>query len=208
MKYLIAASLVIFTINASCGQTKLGLKLTSSVITQRISSSFDSIDVSHGANAFVPIVSLFVDLPLSRNYYFSTGVGYLSKRVNLVIKNNDDHQSKNKGYNIQYVQLPATLKLYTNEVALDKKIYMQFGPVFEIAVHTKDHHPEIELIDKIQPVDISLLFAAGMEFQLAPNTALQVGLSYSRGLVNIGSSNSSDLIIKNDLYGIDIAIKF
>ena len=153
MKYLIAASLVIFTINASCGQTKLGLKLTSSIISQRISNSYDSIDISQGANAFIPTASLFAELPLSRNYYFSTGVGYLSKRVNLVVKNNDDHQSQNKGYNIQYVQLPATLKLYTNEVALDKKIYMQFGPVFEIAVHTKDHQPEIDLIDKIQPVD-------------------------------------------------------
>ena len=53
--------------------------------------------------------------------------------------------------------------------------------------------------------------ALGVEFQLGPHTALQVGLNYSRGLINIvkeASYDEMDLVIKNDLYGIDIAIKF
>lgn len=208
MKYFIAASLVIFTINASIAQTKLGLKLTSSIITQRISNSGDSIGISNGANAFVPSVTLFVDLPLSKNYFFSTGVGYISKRINLSVRNADDNQSLSKSYNIQYFQLPATLKLYTNEVALDKKLYFQFGPIFDIAVHTKETEPDLSVIEKFQPVDITLLFGAGLEIQLAPNTAMQIGINYSRGLINIVAESTDDLNIKNDLYGIDIAVKF
>ena len=211
MKYFIAASLVIFTINASIAQTKLGLKLTSSIITQRISNSGDSIGISNGANAFVPSLTLFADLPLSKNYFFSTGIGYISKRINLSVQSTDDNQSISKSYNIQYVQLPATLKLYTNEIALDKKLYFQFGPIFDIAVHTKESNPDLSVIDKFQPIDVTLLFGAGMEIQLAPNTAMQIGMSYSRGLINIVSEAEvvgNGLTIKNDLYSIDIAVKF
>ena len=210
MKYIIAAILVILTLNASIAQTKLGLKLTSSIITQRISAPSDSISVGNGSNAFIPSVMLFADLPLSRNYYFSTGIGYISKRVNLKVRTQSENTSQSTSYNIQYAQLPATLKLYTNEIALDKKLYFQFGPIFDIAVHSKDHNPDNSFIKEFQPLDVTLLFGAGVEIQLAPNTAMQVGINYSRGLLNIVKSDmiSNDLIIKNDLYGIDIAVKF
>ena len=210
MKYLIAASLVILVLNASLAQTKLGIKLTSSIITQRISHSNDSIGIGKGSNAFVPSVALFADFPVSKNYFFSSGIGYISKRVNLTVSEPGDHNSQSKSYNIQYVQLPATLKLYTNEIALDKKLYFQFGPVFDIAVHTKENNPDYSVIKEFQPIDITLLFGAGLEIQLAPNTAMHLGINYSRGLVNIVSKSDvdGDLVIKNDLYGIDIAIKF
>ena len=211
MKYFISASLVILVINASIAQTKLGLKLTSSIITQRISHSYDSIGIINGSNAFNPSVTLFLDLPISKNYFFSTGIGYISKRVNLKVNGSNDNLLQTKSYNIQYIQLPATLKLYTNEIALDKKLYFQFGPLVEIAVHNKENNQDMKLINEIQPADITLLFGAGLEIQLAPQTAMQIGINYSRGLVNIVKEtefNDNDLVIKNDLYGIDIAIKF
>jgi len=211
MKYFVAASLVILAINASVAQTKLGLKLTSSIITQRISYDNDSIGITNGSNAFIPSVTLFADIPLSKNYFFSTGVGYISKRINLKANLSNDINPYSKSYNIQYVQIPATLKLFTNEVALDKKLYFQFGPIFDIAVHTKEKNQSLSLINEFRPLDVTLLFGAGIELQLAPNTAMQIGINYSRGLVNIVSDADFDdeyLIIKNDLYGIDVAIKF
>ena len=211
MKYFVAASLVILVINASVAQTKLGIKLTSSIITQRITHDDDSININNGSNAFVPTVTLIADFPMSRNYYFSTGVGYVSKRVNLNYSTLNDMPAQSNSYNVQYVQLPATLKLFTNEVALDKKLYFQFGPIFDIAVHTREKKEDVNIIEEFQPLDVTLLFAAGMEIQLAPNTALQIGFNYSRGLVNIVSSSylsENNPIIKNDLYGIDLAIKF
>lgn len=210
MKYFIAASLVILVVNASIAQTKLGLKLTSSIITQRISQEDDSISINNGSNAFVPSMTLFIDLPMSKNYFFSTGVGYISKRVNLKVNEPDDNSSNSKSYNIQYVQIPATLKLYTNEIALDKKLYLQFGPIFDIAVHTKETDQALSVIKEFTPIDVTLLFGAGLEIQLAPNTAMQIGINYSRGLVNIVSESSvpEGMSVKNDLYGIDIAVKF
>ena len=210
MKCFIAAILVILVLNASKAQTKLGVKLTSSIITQRIANSGDTIGIGKGSNAFVPSVTLFADLPLSKNYYFSTGLGYISKRINLVTELPDENTHHSKSYNIQYVRLPATIKLYTNEVALDKKLYFQFGPIFDIAVHNKEKNTGISIVEEFNPLDVALLFGAGLEIQLAPHTAIQLGISYSRGLINVVRSDdlTEDLIIKNDLYGIDIGIKF
>ena len=208
MKYFIAASLAILVLNASKAQSKLSLKLTSSIINQRISQTSDTIDIMSGSNAFVPSFHLGLDFPLSKSYYFSSGLGYISKRINIVQA--IDKTANSFSYNIQYVQIPATLKLYTSEIALDKSLYFQFGPLFDIAVHTKDQNASSSPISKFRPIDITLLFSAGVEIQVAPNTAIQLGINYSRGLVNILSESelSDNSTIKNDLYGLDIAIKF
>lgn len=211
MKYYVFASLVILSVNVSWGQAKLGLKLSPAIINQRISQSRDTVSISNGANPFNLSIALFADIPLSKNYYFTTGIGYTSKRINLQRQSTNDLQAISRIYNVQYVRIPATLKLYTNEVALDKKIYVQFGPLIDVAVHTKEKNPAVDVIQKFQPVDVGLLFAAGLQIQLAPQTAIQIGASYTRGLINIVKSPASGLDglkIKNDLYAIDLAVKF
>lgn len=211
MKYLIIASLVILCINVTHGQTKLGLKLSPAVIDQRISYPNDSNSISNGSNAFNMSVMLFADISMSNNYFFTTGVGYTSKRINLQYQQGDDLATETKSYNVQYVQIPATLKLYTNEIALDKKLYFQFGPLIDVAVHNKESDSDLAIVDKFQPVDVSLLFAAGLEIQIAPQTAVLLGISYTRGLMNVvkdPADGVGDLVIKNDLFAIDVAIKF
>lgn len=211
MKHLIIASLVILSVNVSHGQTKLGLKLNPAIITQRLTFPDDSSSVKNGPNSFNLSVMLFADIEITQNYFFNTGIGYTSKRMNLEYFQQDGASTESKGYNVQYVQIPATLKLYTNEIALDKKLYFQFGPLIEVAVHNKETNQDVTIIEKFQPVDISLLFAAGLEIQLAPQTAMQLGFNYTRGLINVAKNSSvgaEDMVLKNDLYSIDIAIKF
>ncbi len=211
MKYFISASLVILIINASIAQTKLGLKLTSSVITQRITQSSDSIEISKGSNAFNPSIALIADMPISAKYFFSTGIGYISKRVNLNAYESYPDLMHTLSYNIQYIQLPATLKLFTDDVALDKKLYFQFGPIIEIPIHLKENDQNFQVIKTIQPIDITLLLSAGVEILIAPQTVIGIGLSYQRGLLNIVKETEfpdETLVIKNDLFGFDITIKF
>lgn len=211
MKYFISASLVILIINASIAQTKLGLKLTSSVITQRITQSNDSIGISKDSNSFNPSIALIADMPVSAKYFFSTGIGFISKRVDLNVDEYYPDLMHTQSYNIQYIQLPVTLKLFTDEVALDKKLYFQFGPIIEIPIHFKENDQNFQVIKTIQAIDITLLFSAGLEIQIAPQTSIAIGLSYQRGLINIVKETGfpdESLVIKNDLYGIDFIIKF
>lgn len=202
---------MILIINASIAQTKLGLKLTSSVITQRITQSSDSIEISKGSNAFNPSIALIADMPISAKYFFSTGIGYISKRVNLNAYESYPDLMHTLSYNIQYIQLPATLKLFTDDVALDKKLYFQFGPIIEIPIHLKENDQNFQVIKTIQPIDITLLLSAGVEILIAPQTVIGIGLSYQRGLLNIVKETEfpdETLVIKNDLFGFDITIKF
>lgn len=211
MKYLLAASLVILSLNVTIAQTKLGIKLNPGIIHQRISFQSDSATIQNGSNAVNLSAMLFADLPIGRNYYFGTGLGYISKRVNLVAQQGGDASVKSKGYNIQYVQIPATVKLFTNEIALDKRLYMQFGPLFEIAVNDKETNPQVTVVREFQPLDISLIFATGIEIQLAPQTALMLGFNYTRGLVNIAKTTETafnGLILKNDFYSLELILKF
>lgn len=211
MKHLIIASLVILSVNVSHGQTKLGLKLNPAIITQRVTFPDDSSSVKKGPNSFNLSVMLFADIGITQNYFFNTGIGYTSKKMNLEYSRHNEASTESKGYNVQYVQIPATLKLYTNEIALDKKLYFQFGPLIEVAVHNKETKQDVTIIDKFQPVDMSLLFATGLEIQLAPQTAIQLGFNYTRGLINVAKSAAEvadGMVIKNDLYSIEIAVKF
>jgi len=209
LKSILAASLVILALNASSAQPKLSLKLTSSIINQRISNPENTIAISQGANAFVPSFTLYADVPISKSYFFSTGLGYTSRRVNLNVHNSIEGGAESQSFNVQYLQIPATIKLYTSEIALDKKLYFQFGPSIDIALHTKEENNDIPVVDRFSPVDIMLMFAAGLEIQVAPNTAIHLGLNYSRGMVNIiANTTVPGLSIKNDLYGIEIGIKF
>jgi hypothetical protein len=211
MKYLLVASLVILSINVTKAQTKLGIKLNPGIIHQRISFQNDSATIQGGPNAVNLSAMLFSDFPIGQNYYFATGVGYISKRVNLVARQDGDISAQPKSYNIQYVQIPATIKLFTNEIALDKRLYMQFGPLFEIVLNNKETNPQMSVVREFQPLDISLIFATGIEIQLAPQTALMLGFNYTRGLVNIAKATETafnGLNIKNDSYSIELVLKF
>jgi hypothetical protein len=211
MKYIIVASLVILSINVSNAQTKLGVKINPAIITQRISFESDTWLINKGPNAFNVSATLFADIELSENYFFTLGIGYTSKRINLKTKPLNDATTYSKSYNVQYVQLPATLKMYTNEIALDKKLYFQVGPLFEIAVHNKETNKDFTIIDKFQPVDVSLLFAAGVDIRLAPQTSIMLGINYTRGLVNIVKNPAEGinrLTVKNDLYCLEMAVRF
>jgi len=211
IRYFIIASLVILSINVSNAQTKLGLKINPAIISQRVSFDSDSWSVGKGSSAFNISAMLFADIAISENYFFSTGLGYTSKRVNLKATPEYGATTYSKRYNIQYVQLPATIKMYTNEIALDKKLYFQVGPLFEIAVHNKETNKDLKIIDKFQPFDISLLFATGVEIQLAPQTSVMLGINYTRGLVNIAKDSAEGIdkaTIKNDLYSLEMAIRF
>jgi len=201
--------LVILLNNAAEAQTKLGLKVTPSVISQRIAGQGDSsaIDPSRASLSF-PMMAT-ADIWFGKNYYFATGIGYISRRMQFDKTNVPEEESID--LRVQFLQIPATLKLYTDEIALDKRLYFQFGPVIEFKLHEKT--VQGSLPENIIPTggNITMLFAAGINVLVSPNTTIEVGLNYSRGLINIFEySGTKDDIpdVRSDLFGIDVAIKF
>jgi len=209
MKIFTIAMLVILLNNAVAAQTKLGIKISPSVISQRITNTTDTSGINQ-SNASVSFPMMAVaDIYIGKNYYLATGIGFISRRMKF--EKPYAPMDETIDLRVQYLQIPATLKLYTDEVALDKRLYFQFGPLFEFKLHEKI--VQGSLPEDFVPTggNIAMLFAAGMNILVSPNTAIEVGLNYSRGLLNIFENTGTNKDIpdaRSDLYGIDITMKF
>lgn len=148
-----------------------------------------------------------LDIELTENYYANTGILFISKRAGIKAQ----HNQVSEVYNLEYVALPATLKLFTNEVSLDTKVYFQFGGRLEFLVSQKEKDDDNFYITDFRIFDTSLLFGIGAEYKAGINTALFGGFSYSRGMINSVKETvplESNLIIKNDLLSLNLGIKF
>jgi hypothetical protein len=172
---------------------------------------------------------LVADIFLAERYAFSTGVRYTIKRSSLqsIVSGVPSNSSY---YNLQTLQLPVTLKLFTSEISQDTRMYFQLGGALDIKLAerpldratnfiynaTKDQNGSV-----YKPLGASLLLAAGVELQLTDTNKAYVGLSYNRGLSQaMGSVETNkvapfngdkinDLISSfNHLFGIEVGIKF
>ncbi|MDZ7608668.1 MAG: outer membrane beta-barrel protein [Cyclobacteriaceae bacterium] len=209
MKIFTVAMLVILLNNVADAQTKLGIKVTPSVVSQRITNPMDTAGINPAnARLSFPMMAI-ADICIGKNYYFSTGVGFISRRMRFEKLYATEDETID--LRVQYLQIPATLKLFTDEVALDKRLYFQFGPVVEFKLHERTVQGSLPEDFVPGGGNITMLFAAGMNVLVSPNTAIEVGLNYSRGLINIFeySGMTEDIPnVRSDLFGIDITVKF
>ncbi|MDH5365890.1 MAG: PorT family protein, partial [Cyclobacteriaceae bacterium] len=114
----------------------------------------------------------------------------------------------------QYLQLPIALKLYTNEIMLDTRIYVSMGLMAEINIDEKQaKNYSSPLIADFSLFDTSLLLGVGIEYNIGTHTAIYGGFSYNRGLLNSIADyrvvrNDNNLKIHNDLINLDLGVKF
>jgi hypothetical protein len=205
--------LPVFLCLESHAQLRMGLKLAPSLSTSRFDSSSDTVRFSNFKSGIRFSGGLTVDIPIamSSNYYFSTGALFASKRVGVTAFNTQQNREVNEVYGMQYLQIPATVKMLTAEVGLDKRVYFQVGPLLEFNLHEKKQRESQFYVENFRFIQTSLFFASGMEFQLGMNTRVYGGFSYTRGLSNVVSRTvrlDKDLTIKADLLSLELGIKF
>ena len=151
-------------------------------------------------------VGLVVDKPLTDAYYLSSGLIYMPKRVAF-----RTDSATSEEYTVQYLQIPATLKLFTNEVAPDIKVYFQVGTALEFRVFDEPKDPANQVIRKFNPVDFLVILGSGIEYRAGINTIIFGGISYQRGLANTVSETiggAEDLQIRNTIVSFDLGVKF
>ena len=203
MKKIFFLLLLISCLGATA-QTKLGLKLSPVIAANRATN--DAQDVDNDGTALKLSIGLVVDKPLSDAYYLSSGLIYVPKRVAF-----RTDSATNEEYTVQYLQIPATLKLFTNEIAPDIKVYFQVGTALEIKVFDEPTDPDFRVIEKFNPVDFAVILGSGVEYRAGINTTIFGGISYQRGLANTVSetiSGAEDLQIRNTIVSIDLGVKF
>ncbi|WP_210519158.1 porin family protein [Hymenobacter terricola] len=226
-KIFLALLVVTATISTAAAQIEIGLKVSPSITSLRAESPTDHAFASDGSQLGFG-GGLVVDYFFGENYAFSTGLLLTGKGGTISYTDvsggvtGQPFVVKPK-ISTQYLELPVTIKLFTNEIAPATRLYFQVGPSLNIPIGTRiDGNKfftdpatakENKASDYIYFVDVDIMAGAGVEYQLAKSTKVFAGLSYHRGLVDIdhyfeSTRGFKDVTIKNSSFGLDLGIKF
>jgi hypothetical protein len=208
---------------------KLGLRFAPSLSMTRVVDVEEEDGVSFENNS--PGVrfsaGLTGDFYFGKNYSFYTGLWYTTMKSG--VKFSSELVSGESVYNLQYVQVPVAIKLFTNEITTDTKLYFVLGGTAGIKINEKDvewkttgliEEPSVTKPGRgtaYSAFDAGLLVTAGAEYQLGENTIVFGGLSYNRGLFgvqskkgpfNTGDTASDKYTVSHQLLSLEVGLKF
>ncbi|BDD03634.1 porin family protein [Aureibacter tunicatorum] len=206
-KILLTALTLLIGCSIAFSQTKISLKASPTINTGRVTknNSADYGITSTGA-PFKFVIGPVVDVFFDENYAFNTGILFSTNGYKLQGTHLETNQTFTENYDFQYIQIPLTIKLFSNEIANNTKIYTQLGGNFDIKINDNIDSNSI-LLDKASWVDIDLLIGLGMEYTFDFGNAIFAGISYQRGLIN-NRAGGEDFTVKNDVVSFDIGFTF
>ena len=224
MKKLLLALLVLAaTISTASAQFEIGLKVSPSITSLRAESTSANGFASDGSKLSFG-GGLVVDYFFGENYAFSTGLLLSGKGG--TIRYADPSlagQVIQQKITMQYLELPLSVKLFTNEIAPDIRLYFQVGGSLNAPIGSRLNdskfyidpatRKETKANDHVLFFDADALAGLGAEYQLAKSTKVFGGLSYRRGLVDVDryfekTRDFKDVTIKNSGFALDLGVKF
>lgn len=211
----ITLAVFLFLLTSSVfAQIEIGIKVSPSIANNRvIAEQRHGFDNTQARARFG--VGVVVDYFLTETYALSTGLNYTSKGSGVsytVIAPDDDK------FSLQYIELPVMMKLYTNDVATDTKVYFHLGPSLNTNIAAKVNDDKIlpggQLATKrFNTVEVSAILGTGAELQLGQSTKIFGGIAYHRGLTNIDNAygrelNDRNISIRSGAFVLDLGLKF
>ncbi|WP_080059678.1 porin family protein [Spirosoma aerolatum] len=155
-------------------------------------------------------------------YAFSSGLWYTIKRSGFQMPGsfgelrwNPSAPEKESVYNLQYLQIPMTVKMFANNIAPDLRLYVQTGGLLSIKLAERALEQARNGLymaetggDRRQYGfgDVELLLGAGVQYKINQNNAFNLGMSYQRGLIDI--ARGSDLLSKSRVVSLELGFKF
>jgi hypothetical protein len=214
---------------------KMGFKFSPGIIINYVDASknFKSF-ASNGANVRLSLGPI-ADFYITDKYAFSTGLWYTVKSVNYTMhgsfydnelfKTNpltvDEVRGTEANFNLQYLQVPMTMKIFSDAILQDTPVFLQFGGTLDLKIAEKalDKSKNAlfqyqERLGNSQSVfgfgDVGLLLGIGGEKAISRGgDAFFFGIQYQRGLVEINRNNNfGDLVTKNGAFYLDFGVKF
>ncbi len=165
---------------------------------------------------------LLLDVRVDNNerYAFSTGLIISHTGGNLKSETQDSTgtiiQTTDKSYKLQYIELPLTIRLRTNEIGY-LTYFGQFGLNTGIPISTRGNivaNPDPNNIsgtnlkfNDVTFINLALLMSAGIEYSLTGNTSLLVALYFKNGFANMVNDNDGERTVLNNL-GLRIGMLF
>lgn len=155
-------------------------------------------------------------------YALSTGLWYTIKRSGFQMPGSFGEMRSVPGtpfkesiYNLQYLQVPATVKLFANNIAPNVRLYLQTGGLLSLKLAEKALQTERNGLYQAESGgerrqygfgDIELLLGTGVQYKINQTNAFNVGVSYQRGLINVARENQ--LVSKSRVMSLDLGFKF
>jgi hypothetical protein len=204
--FLLLLVLGSFQLYAQDSKFRLSVRFAPNIASNRVidENESDGLDFKSNGLGVRFSAGLNGDFYFGKNYSFYSGVWYSVFRTGLQYTGSGIFAG-NSGksiFNIQQVQVPVAIKLFTNEVATDMKLYLVIGGTLGLKIKEKQVEWETTsnqntTFSAIKPRkgkatsfgDVGLLLGAGLEYQLGDATAAFGGISYNRGLLNTASDN-------------------
>lgn len=206
---------------------KLGIRFAPMVGFNKVEDGNDNDEYKFESNGAGLRFSagFFGDFHFGKNYALHSGLWYTVKRGALKYTS-PTFGNGDAVYNLQMLQIPVALKLFTNEISQDMKLYFTLGGTLDIKINEKrlewnsdnDHFSRPGAGQAFSFGDFGLLLGMGTEYQMAESTILYGGIVYNRGLIEAASKkgifkhsskDASDLYtLNNQLLGLELGIKF
>lgn len=216
MKKISLAALLTFFAATASAQIEIGLKVSPAVAGNRVAAEQRHNMESTNARPRIGF-GVVVDYFFTENYAFSTGLNYTSKGSG-VSYSTDIPEARTDRFSLQYIELPLMMKLYTNEVAPDAKVFFHLGPSLNTNLAAKVNDERIltggqRASKRFNIFEVSAILGTGVELQLGQSTRVFGGIAYHRGLTNIDNAyrrelNDRNISIRSDAFIIDIGLKF
>lgn len=155
-------------------------------------------------------------------YALSTGLWYTIKRSGFQMPGSFGETRSIPGtpfkesiYNLQYLQVPATVKLFANNIAPNVRLYLQTGGLLSLKLAEKALQTERNGLYQAESGgerrqygfgDIELILGTGIQYKINQTNAFNIGMSYQRGLISVARENQ--LTSRNRVVSLDLGFKF
>ena len=229
MKKILLTVAAVALAPAAFAQVEIGLKVSPSIAYLRPDSPGSTSFTSEKAKLSFG-GGIFVDYFFGENYAFNTGLFLTGKGGTIGYSDRSTTPGGPTGVRVeqkiamQYLELPLTVKLFTNEVAPATRLYFQVGGSLAVPVQVRingdkyytdpyDNNNQTKAGKHVFDIDANIIGGAGVEYQLGQSTKLLTGLSYHHGLVDFDryferNRGFSDVNIKNSVFALDLGLKF
>lgn len=172
-----------------------------------ISPTFGWMEFPNGTAAYKNVKNkvqtsygIIGDFGFSSNYFFSSG--FTLTTVGSAVNVSLPQGSQVIDYKIQYMEIPLTLKLKSNEAPV--RYYGQFGLDAGVKVSTKHTITSLDIPRNANLLRLGLVLGSGAEWHLTQNMHVLTGVSYNKGFTKVFSSPDT----KNSFVVLNLGVFF
>lgn len=213
----------------------IGFKFSPALSMNNLDVSGDFKGFQSNSSKLSGSIGPLVDLYFTETIALSTGLFYTLKKVNYSVPDTfytqalfhqtplltDESKSTNAFFNLHYLQIPLTLKVYSDGLLSDCPAYLQFGGIFDWKIMEtaldKSNNPLFQYRERLtepsaifRPYNFNVMVGFGGETCLrGSNDSFFFGIQYQKGITKINNIGAfGNLITDNGMLMLDFGLKF